>query len=757
MDFKNIPSICHPAYIWQWNSHITKEGIKRQIDEMYDCGIRAFYILGEPSNFRPTKRRTHLSPEYLSDEYLELVYYAYKMAKEKEMYTWLYNEGGFPSGMACGKIREKYPHLAMKNLVRCESDSGDVEYAPRDCCDDYTRIRTDIAKRETTDEFIKLTHEAYKRVFGDALGGDVTLMFDDESNMGSWTDGLDEMFEEKYGYSLQPYFALVAGDKNPEKEDEYRAMSDYIMLCGDLVRNNYFIPMKEWLNKNNMLSTGHLDLDNQTEGCRIMRYGNVMATLRAFDAPGVDVIWSQIDYPENGVSCPDGMDFWVRCASAAARQQGKTLCTSETFAVFGSHVTPELMRYIINFQAIRGINRFNFGVLSYDRESILCNQYRPNFIKENPGMDMLSEINDYTARLSYILEKGKSEVNSALYYPCRTICAGGKVGSSAARAFEDMGHYLEKMGVVFDIIDEDFAEKAEWKDGMLCNEYVSYKNIFVPEAPLEKEEIMKKLSVADCDILPCVVRENLCLQARKLVFDDSVMYLVCNTSGDGISEQISFEGEGYVYKLDLYSGEYLETDYTKENGIITTETKLLRGEIEVFCILKAPIEAKKQTVLEKISDITEIKAKKVREFSFGDKGIVNVYIEEETATPWNIDFSGEAEYTFILPDIGEASDIVLDMGEVRFFARVYVNGKAVAEKTMPHYRVKLCNVKEGDEVKVLVANTSSNVCAITDYFDRQDISDVGPYNEKMLEYEKKCTVAGGLLGPICLFTEKEQN
>ncbi|MBQ6846942.1 MAG: hypothetical protein IJO61_07405, partial [Oscillospiraceae bacterium] len=312
MDFKNIPSICHPAYIWQWNSHITKEGIKRQIDEMYDCGIRALYILGEPSNFRPTKRRTHLSPEYLSDEYLELVYYAYKMAKEKGMYTWLYNEGGFPSGMACGKIREKYPHLAMKNLVRCESDSGDVEYAPRDCCDDYTRIRTDIAKRETTDEFIKLTHEAYKRVFGDALGGDVTLMFDDESNMGSWTDGLDEMFEEKYGYSLQPYFALVAGDKIPEKEDEYRAMSDYTMLCGDLVRNNYFIPMKEWLNKNNMLSTGHLDLDNQTEGCRIRRYGNVMATLRAFDAPGVDVIWSQIDYPENGVSCPDGMDFWVR-------------------------------------------------------------------------------------------------------------------------------------------------------------------------------------------------------------------------------------------------------------------------------------------------------------------------------------------------------------------------------------------------------------------------------------------------------------
>ena len=33
------------------------------------------------------------------------------------MYTWLYNEGGFPSGMACGEIRRAHPELAKKAIA----------------------------------------------------------------------------------------------------------------------------------------------------------------------------------------------------------------------------------------------------------------------------------------------------------------------------------------------------------------------------------------------------------------------------------------------------------------------------------------------------------------------------------------------------------------------------------------------------------------------------------------------------------------
>ncbi len=60
MDFKQIPSTYHPAYTWLWDTTVTKEEIERQLDEMYDAGIRAFYALGEPENFSPDSRRTHL-------------------------------------------------------------------------------------------------------------------------------------------------------------------------------------------------------------------------------------------------------------------------------------------------------------------------------------------------------------------------------------------------------------------------------------------------------------------------------------------------------------------------------------------------------------------------------------------------------------------------------------------------------------------------------------------------------------------------
>ncbi|MBE6965804.1 MAG: hypothetical protein E7441_07200 [Ruminococcaceae bacterium] len=756
MNFKDVPVKSQPAYTWLWNSTITREGIKKQIDEMYGNGIRAFYVLGEPENFRPGVRNTHLSPEYLSDEYLQLVRYAYECAKEKGMYTWLYNEGGFPSGMACGKIRGKKPHLAMKELVKTESG----EYTAEDTCGPMDRIRTDIAKFETTDDFINMTHEGFARVFGDTLGTDITMMFDDEAYMGSWTDGLDIRFEEKYGYSILPYLAYIAGDKTPVSEKECRAVSDYTMLCGELVRENYFIPMKKWLNSHNMLSTGHLDLDNQTDGGRVRRYGNVMATLRAFDAPGVDVIWSQITYPENGRCCFEGNEFWTRCASSAARQQGKSLCISESFAVFGSHIVPEEMRFVVNFQAVRGISRFNFMVISYDRETTMACQYRPNFIKEYPGMDMLSEINDYTARISYILESGKADVKTALYCPYRSISGGGDIGKAAITEYEKLGQMLERAGVAFDIIDEDFVRTARVIDGTLCGEFVEYKNIFVPSGALEDVAVLEKLSGIAAEIVPVITRGNPALLARKADFEDGTyVYLVCNTSNDTITEKISFAAQGNVYRIDLASGNLVCADAEIKNDEACTSISLLRGEIAVFYISDKKENARPEKKYTYLSGITDITARVVREFGFGEKGIVNAIYENgkeiPAFEPWDDAFSGEVEYKTTLKNIS-SENIVLDLGDVRHFTRIYLNDVPVAEKTMPPYRVKICGVKNGDELKILVANTAANVCARADYFSRRDIADVGPYHAKMVLEEAKAP-AGGLLGPIKLYVEKINN
>jgi hypothetical protein len=139
-----------------------------------------------------------------------------------------------------------------------------------------------------------------------------------------------------------------------------------------------------------------------------------MRSLRAFDVPGIDVIWSQITYPEAVKNDPHQFDFFPLIASSAARQCGHSKCLSESFAVYGSHVTPEEMRFGVNAQAVRGISLFNFMSITFDRSTAMSLQCRPNFQSGNLGMDCLGQINNYTARLSKILQESQADIHTAL-------------------------------------------------------------------------------------------------------------------------------------------------------------------------------------------------------------------------------------------------------------------------------------------------------------------------------------------------------
>lgn len=787
MNFKNIPISCYPAYAWLWNDTITKEEISRQIDEMYENGIRAFYVLGEPENFRPTIRRTYLSPKYMSDEYVELVHFAYLKAKEKGMYTWLYNEGGFPSGMVCGEIREKYPHLAVKKIEikrvlqkkntpvdfsDClavfngekrvfdgeifDADTTLEVYCAFDDCGDFDSMRSDIASDENCRHFIEFTHERLKRRFGDAMGDDVVYMFDDEAKMGDWSKDIDKIFLDKYGYDIKDFLPFITNIKEPKTTEEYTAVSDYIELCGRLMRKNYFLPMKKWLNDNNMYSIGHLDLDSKVDGVKTIKYGNILETLRLYDVPGIDVIWSQISFPENGVSCPDGVSFFPLLASSAARHNGHNKALSESFAVYGSHLTGEEMRYIINYQAAFGINLFNFMVISYNRKDARCMQYRPNFISENPGMDKLLPINEYTARLSYMLQSGKADVKTALYYPQRTISAGGKIGKEACESYLALGDELLKKNISFDLIDEDFVLSAKLENGCLVGKNVKYESVFnpTPNFNIEKGEVLEALNNAKSEEFCMFLEKHPSLIARKISFKDgSEAMFITNASNETIEEDISFYESKNVYILNLSDGSLTATNQPDGN-IFKTGIRLSGGEAIVFYMSGDKVDYTNPPKLSdeiEISDFsTEVYKKLKIEY---EKGVSNeIYPSGYSFSypnGWDKDFSGEVIYKTTLRDI-ESGDYVLNLGKVCHSARVYVNKKKAGDLMFSPYTLKISGLKSGDVVEIYVSNTASNEAIKTDFYERTDIKDVGPYHENMNKFEKRYTVSGGLFGKVTI-------
>ena len=123
------PDNCfYPVFSWIWNDVLDRDTLKRQIDEMCEGGIRCFYIIPEPKDFRPHTMVTNLEPDYLTDEFMEYVRFCADYAESKGLYMWLYDEGGWPSGHATGKVVIAEPKTIRKKLVKYNVSvkSGDI-------------------------------------------------------------------------------------------------------------------------------------------------------------------------------------------------------------------------------------------------------------------------------------------------------------------------------------------------------------------------------------------------------------------------------------------------------------------------------------------------------------------------------------------------------------------------------------------------------------------------------------------------------
>ena len=786
MDFKNIPVKYQPAYIWFWNAPISREGIKRRIEEMYEMGIRAFCVWSISKTYRPSKMRTYLEPEYLSEEYFDLLEYSFQVAKAKGMYCWLYDESGCPSGMACGQVRSAMPECGIKSFDVLEevlqkntplklhetaiaAFCGEQRVFEGDTFSEDTTVkqyiyfnndrydiaalRPDNADVKANEYYIKITHEKLKEKFGDAMGTDLIYMFDDESNMGDWTVGFESIFKETYGYDIEDYMPYITHDKEPQTVAQYRAKSDYHKMLGDLLINNYFSLLREWCQRNNMLSLGHLNVDNQTELGSI-QYGHYLNVLRAFDIPGVDAIWEQIKYPKDGRCCFEGNEFFPRLGSSAAHQQGHNMAFSESMAVYGAQSTPELMRFVYNYQAVRGISIFAIMVISYDKESVVSLQHRPVFINNTPSMSTLGDLNDYTARISYLLQESRQEVKTALYCPYRTICGGGEKGRMAIDTYEALGHMLEEQGVDFDIIDETWVEGATLENGILKTEHVAYESVFVPEAAWEKPEIINKMKTVGEKVMPVIRRQNSKLISKKLIWKDgSEAYFICNFDNKTVSETIGILSNKNVCKLNLYTGEYEEMEAVYDGKMCSIPISLHRGDGILLWFSDSKISAKPIAKSSERIMLSNFESYISRRYTLDiKKGISYDNCEKpqvlkKDLNEWEKGFSGEVTYLTTLPEI-PTGEYILDLGEVRHTAKVFVNDKAVGEAIMPPYQIYIGQVKEGDVLKIKVENTAANAYICNkEYFAVQNPGEVSVYYPKMAEAEMAAE-AGGLIGPV---------
>ncbi len=799
---------CAPVYIWVWNDVCTRARIDEQLSEMQRLGIRAFYILAEPKEFRPDSMPTNLAPDYLSAEYFDLCAYAIQKGGALGMRCWLYDEGGWPSGGACGKVLRDHPEYARQTLkVHARAfGAGDVyrktspdvlaaflpdqkriadayRFTEDTVVTEYVVERQiggnadypDLLNRQATEYFLRITHEGYASRMQEMLGKTVTAVFTDEPKAPAcaYNRELAGQYEALYGESVIPYLPLIAGQTAATPENAH-VLHRWYDLCSRMFCAHFLLPCKQWANDHGMAFTGHMDKDHDPLGCMSGgRNFNLMRALRCQDIPGIDVIWRQL-YPENKTDDKNDMNayngFFPRYASSAAAQIGTKAAMAEIFGVAGPGLTYEIMRYTVGYLAVRGVNVFNLFNFPLGRTGALLAQELPVFTHAQPYCRDLKQFNRYMERLSYISACGERVCETGLYYPVCDI-QGGLHAQSAANAFDAIGRSLEDGLINFDIVDDDVIRASDGADdGCLRMGSAVYRHIVIPEnvfIPQETRTVLRrflkgggKVSYGLSDLTPDVLVEGTGLRVMRRKTDREALFCLFRETGESGTYRVHLPSQS-GYLLDLENGSLQR--FAADDGVLTLT--LAVGETAVILLTEQTLCAEdKKEYGKRFDPVGGFRFRKTLELTCGENGFDCIkHAGKETpvrlgdwADQVGAAYSGSGIYetTVLLPDeaVGRAGE--LDLGEVHFTASVTLNERFLGTVLMPPYRVKVPEgvLREKNTLEITVTNTSANWYLHTDYFDKWNDRELSPYFEAEKAYARDY-VSGGLYGPVALYTE----
>ncbi len=824
-EFIDPPEPYAPTYNWVWNAPVSEDETDKQLAEISRLGIRAICIIPEPKEFNQTNIPTRLEPDYLTKAYFEAYAYAARKAEKMGMVLWLYDEGGWPSGGACNRVLYAHPEYAKEKLSAREmvlaegavyqkeekillaitEDGETVENgyaAKREIkIKEYFCIRNfydnpgmldipDVSIREATECFIELTHKAYKPYISEMLGKSFRAVFTDETKLAipfPYSKRLEAEFEKRNGYSIRPYIPELMRERETGEEAAQAKIAWFDMLS-KLFCENYLIPEKTWSNTHGMAFTGHFGREEIANGCMIDGgIFHLMRCLRCLDIPGIDVIWRQV-FPgkkENPLGYRTHINgFFPRYASSAAAQIGTTRAVTESLGVYGQGVTFDEMRYVMNYQAVRGINVYNIFSVPYGREGFLMSGEFPFFTEKMPGYSDLPAFNRYLERLSYVTSLGHNIADVALYMPMHDFWADGK-GQEASNAFEKVGKILENEQILFDIFDDDVMECAE-ENALSCGVIkmgnAQYETLVIPPCKYLPDETAEKLSrfiagggtvyilngykgpeiigaeVVDTiegKLQPCVPvsgdRKNIRLGVRKA--ENGTLYLLFNEKED--SQEITVSLPGAAVRLDLSMGRMtLLSDvrthtFTVASGDMVclwcgedTENaeKEVHYENELILEKKFTFKRQKQLRLGKVQYEEKIFNEEEKEIDLGDwKEVVG------------IDYSGSCKYKTKFMRPKNEGEVLLDLGEVHYSCEVFLNGKSQGVRIMMPYRYtfRAEDMEKENILEIRVSNTPAN-----EYHYSENLANWAPWQRAVYwpiqDFFHEDSLSGGLYGPVKL-------
>ncbi len=480
---ETVENTYRPIPFWSWNGKLEIQTLKQQIRWMRETGNGGFFM----------HARSGLKTQYLSDEWMQCIEACAEEAGD--MQAWIYDENGWPSGFAGGKLlknaedRDRY----LSHSVGKFDSTATVNYYLDNGCLIRTKSAVagkthlnvtvhssastaDVLNPEVTDKFLALTHQVYKERFGADFSNKIAGFFTDEPQYQRWhtpyTTVIADYFRIQFGQDIFDYIGLLFVEAKGYRTFRYR----YWKAMQHLLLNNFSKRVYDWCEENGVKLTGHY-VEEVSMGYQIMCCAGVMPFYEYEHIPGIDWLGRGTD---NELS--------PRQVGSAACQLGKHQIITEAFGCCGHEVTPKELGRILGFQYVNGVNLLCHHLVPYVENGSCKRDYPAHYSPRNPWVkESFGEFNNYVSRLSKLMACSAEQVNVAVLHPIRSSYFDYKrdfaefgIGNQDAQLRRDC-RLLSANGVAYHFLDETLLEKYGFvaEDRIGCGK-CSYEYLVLP-------------------------------------------------------------------------------------------------------------------------------------------------------------------------------------------------------------------------------------------------------------------------------------
>ena len=603
-----------------------------------------------------------------------------------------------------------------------------------------------------------------------------------EVEAGTWTPTLLDEFEKRRGYKLENHFPELLAY-------EPQVLSDYRETLGDLLLENFTRQWTAWAHKHGAITR------NQAHGSP----ANLIDCYAAVDIPEIEG-FGLSDFGIKGLRQDPGKtrkndsDFsMLKYAPSAAHICGKPYTSSETFTWLTEHFRTSLsqLKPDIDLMFCAGVNHMFFHGTCYSPKD-----------DEWPGWKFYASIDmsptnsiwrdapffmDYVTRCQSFLQMGQPDNDFLVYLPVRDMWKKNTGKLLMQFSIHAMGQLapefiksilaIEKAGYDCDYISDQLLEKVRRDGNRLVTEAgTSYKAIVIPtgttitpqlKRTLERLSPMVIYGENDADMArfaqPELMKSKLGLKAIRRKNDNGYHYFIANLTPNDVDEDVTM---AVPFKDALWfnplNGDIARCECSNGRKV---SIHLKSGESMILQLFDEEITAN-ISPLNKEKDSREITINGPWNLSFIDSSIdTNKSYKIDTLKTWeNLNdetsaLMGTGVYTTTIKLSKKAlgdGQWLIDLGDVRESARVYINGQFVGcAWSVPFVLDTKGTLKAGsNELRIEVTNLPANRIAS---LDRQGVKwrkmeeiNVVDINYKKTTYDQWEPMPSGLNSPIRL-------